>query len=300
MKKTICLMLVLCMIIPLCACGEPAHEHTWVEATCTEPKTCSECGETEGEALGHDFAPASYWAPETCSVCGETVGDPLPAAFEKRGIASRTLNLTEYNKKPVTYLTARWKDRSKTAECTLTAEWIKPFDPNAGYSESATRCYVPEGLLVDNVTFDGGADILTNVDGYEWRCLRVILKYSKDYSSIGTWEDYYTLQQYDVKDGKSIFAQVKKDSEDGDITFGAFSIDYNNAVYDDCFLYEDRTNNKNASTVVTFVFIRVPENYDGCVLGFIDTRNQERYDGLQAAEEDDVPRGAGDVYFRLK
>ncbi len=29
--------------------------HTWVDATCTAPKTCSVCSETEGEVLGHSF-----------------------------------------------------------------------------------------------------------------------------------------------------------------------------------------------------------------------------------------------------
>jgi DNA-directed RNA polymerase subunit RPC12/RpoP len=28
-------------------------EHEWLDATCTTPKTCSLCGKTEGEALGH-------------------------------------------------------------------------------------------------------------------------------------------------------------------------------------------------------------------------------------------------------
>jgi hypothetical protein len=31
------------------------HEHSWVDADCTTPKTCSICGKTEGEALGHDY-----------------------------------------------------------------------------------------------------------------------------------------------------------------------------------------------------------------------------------------------------
>ncbi len=54
-----------------------SHEHVWVEATCTEPKTCSECGETEGEALGHTWAEATCTEPKTCTVCGETDGDAL-------------------------------------------------------------------------------------------------------------------------------------------------------------------------------------------------------------------------------
>lgn len=60
--------------IMLTGCG---HEHTWVEANCTTPKTCSECGETEGEALGHTFEDATCTTAKTCSVCGDTEGSPL-------------------------------------------------------------------------------------------------------------------------------------------------------------------------------------------------------------------------------
>ena len=54
--------------------------HTWVDADCDTPKTCSVCGATEGEALGHDWADATTEAPKTCKVCGATEGDPLPPA----------------------------------------------------------------------------------------------------------------------------------------------------------------------------------------------------------------------------
>lgn len=49
--------------------------HTWVDATCTEPKTCSVCGTTEGEALGHEWKNATLEAPKTCTRCGKTEGD---------------------------------------------------------------------------------------------------------------------------------------------------------------------------------------------------------------------------------
>ena len=62
------------MVFSLCGCG---HEHIWTEATCTEPKTCSECGATEGEPLGHDWKEASCEKAKTCSRCGETEGEPL-------------------------------------------------------------------------------------------------------------------------------------------------------------------------------------------------------------------------------
>ena len=48
--------------------GTPiAHEHSWDEATCTAPKTCSTCGATEGKALGHDYQNG------VCTRCGETL-----------------------------------------------------------------------------------------------------------------------------------------------------------------------------------------------------------------------------------
>ena len=51
-KRKFCMIGIFAVCFMLTGCG---HEHTWSEATCTEPKTCSECGETEGEPLQADF-----------------------------------------------------------------------------------------------------------------------------------------------------------------------------------------------------------------------------------------------------
>ena len=51
--------------------------HDWQEATCTQPKTCSKCDKTEGEALGHKWIEATCTAPQTCNVCGATTGEKL-------------------------------------------------------------------------------------------------------------------------------------------------------------------------------------------------------------------------------
>ena len=52
--------------------------HTYKDATCAAPKTCSKCGATEGSALAHNYKPATCAAPETCSVCGATKGSATP------------------------------------------------------------------------------------------------------------------------------------------------------------------------------------------------------------------------------
>ena len=102
MKRMFALMMVLSLIICSSGCGSSnaedptiasraeegevilseeaesnAHEHDWIDATCTEPKTCSVCGETEGEPLGHKWEDATCTEPKTCSACGEIEGSPL-------------------------------------------------------------------------------------------------------------------------------------------------------------------------------------------------------------------------------
>ena len=53
--------------------------HDWADATCTAPKTCSRCGATEGNALGHDFA--DVWSSDAsghwhaCSRCDAKDGE---------------------------------------------------------------------------------------------------------------------------------------------------------------------------------------------------------------------------------
>ena len=49
----------------------PAKGHTWTAASCTAPRTCSVCGETDGEPLGHDWGEWTVTAEATCTEKGE-------------------------------------------------------------------------------------------------------------------------------------------------------------------------------------------------------------------------------------
>lgn len=73
MKRLTPVVFSLILVLLLAACG---HTHTWQEATCTLPETCSGCGETRGEALGHTWIEATCETPKTCEVCGATEGEP--------------------------------------------------------------------------------------------------------------------------------------------------------------------------------------------------------------------------------
>lgn len=80
MKRLMLLaVLVLCTVLLTgCFCK---HE-TWNDATCLTPKTCAECGETEGEALGHSWMAATCETPKTCEQCGQTDGEAKGHAWQ--------------------------------------------------------------------------------------------------------------------------------------------------------------------------------------------------------------------------
>lgn len=82
-----------------CSCGDSfrgtqsvaAPGHSWQDASCTEPRTCSRCGITDGNALGHTTelrnvaevtcSTDGYTGDEVCTVCEKTVttGEVIPA-----------------------------------------------------------------------------------------------------------------------------------------------------------------------------------------------------------------------------
>lgn len=68
---------VICLAIALLVLAGCSCKHEWQEADCLNPKTCTLCDETEGEALGHEWEAASCIDPKTCANCGETEGDAL-------------------------------------------------------------------------------------------------------------------------------------------------------------------------------------------------------------------------------
>jgi len=51
--------------------------HAWIDATCTMPKTCVLCGETEGEIADHSWSAATCTKPYTCKICGFEEGEAL-------------------------------------------------------------------------------------------------------------------------------------------------------------------------------------------------------------------------------
>jgi len=90
------------------ACAFPdTNEHTWVDATCTAPKTCADCGATEGEPLGHTeetiagkaatCTEAGLTEGKKCSVCGEILvaQEEIPAEHTEETVPGKAATCTE-------------------------------------------------------------------------------------------------------------------------------------------------------------------------------------------------------------
>lgn len=80
MKKNVLICLLsMALVLLLAGCG---CDHEWYAATCKAPKTCSLCGQTEGEALPHTWLDASCTTAKICTVCDTVDGEALGHSWQ--------------------------------------------------------------------------------------------------------------------------------------------------------------------------------------------------------------------------
>ena len=111
-----------------CNCGDSyiadetdALGHDWVDADCTYPKNCVNCGETEGD-VAHSWIDATYEAPKTCGLCGETDGEPLVSEEETTEEAIESEETDEQATESILESEAQKATEASTAESAESAE----------------------------------------------------------------------------------------------------------------------------------------------------------------------------------
>ena len=147
------------------------HVHQWKEADCENSKCCTDCGEVEGEPLGHDATEANYQQPSVCKRCGIMLGEKLPAEMEQHGF-------TEFMEVGVTYSFEQMcsKNNAKTTVGEVTVTDYQIFDSAEGYPAK---------------------------EGYEWRVATIRTRlfdnnvYYYGASTGVRFEDYYTTVFHD-------------------------------------------------------------------------------------------------------
>ena len=226
------------------------------------------------------------------SLTGFSTQDP---AFEKTGQVKNTVDLTEANGKKMQFVTRGYDDNANdVVTCGLTAKWVKVQDAATNSTQDAVTFWVPESVDAPIVKVPGIAKYLKDIDGYEWRCMQYTVSASSSFSTIATYEDYYLGYMYD---------ENFKYSDDGLTAYGDFELEVDGKVYPDCFIYTSADMwldyEKKLGITEETVMIRIPEGYDGCIVGLTDTRKMKR-DADGGVEFDPDLRGDTDVYYRLR
>lgn len=185
MKKTVCLLLAVALLFAATAC---AHEHEYAEATCTEPETCTICGETKGESLGHTVDIG------VCTRCKEMINrddieklvihifalnDYLSSFNDYIGKSynsSYTQDRVRYCKQAADYLT---KNQNELKEIANIVAKYNDFD--------TLNSYLKPVISMD-ITGPTGTDI-SEVSDYLDVALDYMDKYGKAYKELKSWGD---------------------------------------------------------------------------------------------------------------
>ncbi len=183
MFKTIIVLMTLALVIfALSSCEfllpQLECEHSFTEANCLSPKTCSLCGVTEGEALGHSeealagkeatCTEAGLTDGKKCSVCGEILlaQEAIPAKGHTEEILKgeaptcTEAGLTEGKKCSVCYEILVAQEEIPVADHTEEViEGKAQTCTEAGLTEGK-RCSVCEAVLVEQevIEADGHKD----------------------------------------------------------------------------------------------------------------------------------------------
>lgn len=284
-KKMIAVSLVMLLLcIAMTACG---HEHTWQDATCIAPKTCTGCNETEGEALGHKWIDATCEKAKTCEVCGITEGEPLAHTWQEATCATpatcSVCGATDGEALPHTLTEANFQS---PAICTVCgAEVGEPLaadfetygiecnvEANVEY-DYHTVCWDDHSietvgtLIVKDYAIVESEDTYDAKDGYEWRMATMSLRFDDENAvNYGMSVCDFHNDYYNVK-----LSQDTRERIDANGHAAAFkhTINYN-GENTDAYLYADILNqgwHDNVYTADIKLAFLVPVGYDGVIIG---------------------------------
>lgn len=270
-----------CMSPATCSeCGATQgglSDHVYNEATCTTPKTCTICGATIGEAVGHDYLDATCTEPATCRFCGETSGealghDPQNANYQAAGVCSIC------NEVVGDPLVPEFEEHNLSCSATL--------DTDIPYQ---THCYFDtERITTGTVRFSDYKTFKSDethpaVDGYIWQQVTMTNLFFDDnaaeygYMLSPVFEDYYGTRAHD-RSVKAVSVEgFPTDMEDA-FAYNQSTVNFNGQDYDKCILIASAKRNGWEGNNAYFeleISILMPEGYDGFVVGVYDKKEVE-------------------------
>lgn len=290
-KKLLSLALALAMCLGLVACG---HTHVWQDATCTAPKTCAECGETEGGTLEHSWTDATCAVPKTCAVCGATEGGTLEHEWTDATCAApKTCTACGATEGEALAHTLGEANYQSPAVCGACGEAVG--EPLAAAFESGeldkSNFHLAElGATYDyhivayddhsveqtnHVTFEDYRVITSDDthaarDGYEWQIIQV--HFLSDDATVGSLGWSAVVAYYDYYSGIEL--------PDSDTSY---TVNYNGIDYECRSMLtatDEWSKNRTVNDCKAEFAAQVPIGYDGVVVGAL-----ERFSGDALEQE---------------
>ena len=228
MKKLIALLFALALVFTLAACG---CEHEFAAADCVNPATCTLCGETEGEALGHVWMAATCETPKTCENCGVTDGEPkghsMVEATCEEAKHCETCKMTEGEALGHAWLDAT-TETPKTCETCATTEGERiitdPRFTTAATQELQGKWRLPVPMTEEDIGIPG-----MQVDD----CVYLVAEFANDGNfsiTIEVTEKFGDLMKQILTE--SIYAEFELQGMDKEAADAAFAIAYGMSIQD--------------------------------------------------------------------
>ncbi len=164
MKKFTALLLSLCTLFIIASCqsnetattptpqrSEQAHIHSFEDATCQTPKTCSSCGLTEGERVDHNYVAGecSYCSDYNASYCPKlyftgdmtkmtSKADERDINFEYRSKDQRVTGAAKIKIQGTSSL--RYEKKNYTIKLYENSEYSKKLKIDVGWGKESKYC----------------------------------------------------------------------------------------------------------------------------------------------------------------
>ena len=148
---------------------QAVNEHSWQDADCTTPKTCTACGQVDGEALGHSWDGGVIVTPATCLDEGEKLYTCLVCSEKKQETIPTTVWGHLWDEGEITTAPTCSSDGVKTFLCTregcdgiktetIAAEWWNHTwqEPTCDSPKACKYCDLTEGESLGGHIWDEG------------------------------------------------------------------------------------------------------------------------------------------------
>ena len=138
------------------SCGDSYKEtifatgHKWVNATCTKAKTCSNCGITSGDALGHNFI-----SGKNCSRCGAEPSATFELPSTPKKISYIASSGKVYSSCEVTKITYSLKQSNSDG-----LEYVFTFEGKCTYNRDGDN--KSDGMLIAYKLYDSDGVVVAS------------------------------------------------------------------------------------------------------------------------------------------